>query len=154
MIARSRSGSTPACGSTGGRSDGAVADIIGVVLAALATCWVAYEAGRRHGAAEVLKTVEGALEPLLADGEPLPRDKGRFCCFSPGEEVKLRADPMPTLAYMSHIADHLVAAGMPVDEVQSALGDAVDEIADEVIDDWFRSRIATRLTEWQKEQAA
>lgn len=131
----------------------AVADIIGLVLAVLATCWVAYEAGHRRGTADALKTVEGALEPLLADGEPLPRDKSRFGSFSPGEEVAIRAGPTPTLGGLGRYEAIAAAAGITAAEVKSVLDGVIEEIATELLDDCWRERIATRLTEWQRGQS-
>lgn len=125
-------------------------------VACACAAYGAYEAGRRRGASEALKTVEGALEPLLADGKPLPRDKSRFgSFFAPGEKVTIRADPTPTLvAGLGRYEAIAGAAGISAAEVQSVLDDVIEEIATELLDDCWRSRIATRLTEWQREQAA
>lgn len=128
--------------------------ILPAVVSGACACWAAYGAGRRHGAAEALKTVEGALEPLLADSEPLPRDKSRFRSFAPGEDVALRADPTPTLAGLDRYEAIAGAAGISAAEVKSVLDGVIEEIATELLDDCWRSRIATRLTEWQREQAA
>lgn len=129
--------------------------ILPAVVSGACACWAAYGAGRRRGAAEALKTVEGALEPLLADGNPLPRDKGRFRSFTPSEEAPLRADPTPMLvAGLGRYEAIAGAAGISAAEVQSVLDDVIEEIATELLDDCWRSRIATRLTEWQREQAA
>ena len=130
--------------------------ILPAVVSGACACWAAYGAGRRHGAAEALKTVEGALEPLLADSEPLPRDKSRFgSFFAPGEKVTIRANPTPTLvAGLGRYEAIAGAAGISAAEVQSVLDDVIEEIATELLDDCWRSRIATRLTEWQREQAA
>ena len=45
-------------------------------------------------------------------------------------------------------------AGISAAEVKSVLDGVIEEIATELLDDCWRSRIATRLTEWQREQAA
>ena len=129
--------------------------ILPAVVSGACACWAAYGAGRRHGAAEALKTVEGALEPLLADSEPLPRDKSRFgSFFAPGEKVTIRADPTPTLAGLDRYEAIAEAAGITAAEVQSVLDGVIEDLATELLDDCWRSRIATRLTEWQREQAA
>lgn len=126
--------------------------ILPAVVSGACACWAAYGAGRRRGASEALKTVEGALEPLLADGEPLPRDKGRFRSFAPSEEVTLRADPTPSLIDLSRYEAVAKAAGITAEEVRSVLDGVIEEIATELLDDCWRKRIAKRLTEWQKGQ--
>lgn len=129
--------------------------ILPAVVSGACACWAAYGAGRRHGAAEALKTVEGALEPLLADSEPLPRDKSRFgSFFAPGEKVTIRADPTLTLAGLGRYEAIAGAAGITAAEVKSVLDGVIEEIKTELLDDCWRSRIAARLTEWQREQAA
>lgn len=126
--------------------------ILPAVVSGACACWAAYGAGRRRGASEALKTVEGALEPLLADGEPLPRDKGRFgSFFAPGEKVTIRADPTPTLAGLGRYEE--IAGGSCRRSIDRFRAEVEREIERDT-ENWFRSRIAERLTEWQREQAA
>ena len=75
--------------------------------------------------------------------------------FTPSEEAPLRADPTPMLvAGLGRYEAIAGAVGISAAEVQFVLDDVIEEIATELLDDCWRSHIATRLTEWQREQAA
>ena len=89
------------------------------------------------------------------DGTLARYDGWRGSFFAPCEKVTIRADPTPTLvAGLGRYEAIAGAAGISAAEVQSVLDDVIEEIATELLDDCWRSRIATRLTEWQREQAA
>lgn len=121
----------------------------------LASGLAAFVVGHFHGARDALQTIDDAIGPFVVDGKPLPRDKSRFgSFFAPGEKVTIRADPTPTLAGLGRYEAIADAAGITAAEVKSVLDGVIEEIATELLDDCWRERIATRLTEWQREQAA
>ena len=128
--------------------------ILMLAVCTLASGLAAFAVGHIHGARGALQTIDDAIGPFVVDGTPLPRDKTRFRSFAPGEDVALRADPTLTLAGLGRYEAIAGAAGITAAEVKSVLDGVIEEIKTELLDDCWRSRIAARLTEWQREQAA